>query len=68
MHWKDYDWEKAEAEEKVEKKDYRWLIELDHREKQWRRDRKTYIQRLKNTENPDDSLFVDELYGWQYEK
>ena len=66
MHWKDYDWSKVEPTE--EKPDYRWILEPDHREKQWRKDREIYIQRLKNTENPDDSCFVDELYGWQYEK
>ncbi len=66
MHWREYDWSKVEAEK--EKPDSRWMLELDPREKQWRKDRETYIQRLKNTENPDDSYFVDELYGWQYEK
>ncbi len=67
MHWTEYDWSQEETIQD-EKPDYRWMLELNHREKQWRKDRKMYIQRLKNTENPDDSCFVDELYGWQYEK
>lgn len=47
MHWKDYDWSKEETIQD-EKPDYRWMVELDPREKQWREKREEYIQMLKH--------------------